>query len=46
MKLAHKNIEKIDQRLQNQSLQGGNLYVAAQMNNSWMLQMTSPPFYI
>jgi len=34
MKLAHKKIEKIDQRLRNKPLRGGNLLYFTQMNNS------------
>ena len=45
-KPMHKKIEKIDQRLRIQSLRGGNLLYITQMNNSWMIQMTKPPFYI
>jgi len=43
MKLAHK---KINERLRNQPLQGGNLLYITQMYNSWMIQMTRPPFYV
>ena len=46
MQPAHKIEEKIDQRLQNQPLLGGNLLYITQMNNSLMIQMTRPPFYI
>jgi len=46
MQPAHKIEEKIDQRLQNQPLQGGNLLYITQMNNSSMIQMTRPAFYI
>ena len=46
MKPTHKKIEKKDQRLRNQPLRGGNLLYITQMNNSWMIQMTIPPFYI
>jgi len=46
MQLAHKIEEKIDQRLQNQPLQGHNLLYITKMNNSWMIQMKKPPFYI
>jgi len=46
MKPAHKKIEKIDQRLRIQSLRGGNLLYITQMNDSLMIQMTKPPFYI
>ena len=46
MKPAHKKIEKIDQRLINKPLQGGNLLYITQMNNSWMIQMKIPPLYI
>ena len=46
MKLAHKKIEEIDERLRNKTLQGGNLLYIIQMNNSWMIQMKRPPFYI
>jgi len=46
MKPAHKMIEKIDQRLRIQPLRGGNLLYITEMNNSWMIQMTKPPFYI
>jgi len=34
MKPANKKIEKIDQRLRNKPLQGGNLLYITQMNNS------------
>jgi len=44
--LAHKKIEKIDQRLRVQPLRGGNLLYITQMTNSWMIQMTKPPFHI
>ena len=46
MKLVQKKIEKIDERLRNKPLQGGNLLYISQMNNSWMIQMTKPHFYI
>ena len=46
MKPAHKKIEKIDHRVQNQPLQGGNLLYITQMNNPWMTQITRPPLYI
>ena len=46
MKPAHKKIEKRDQRLRIQPLRGGNLLYITQMSNSWMIQMTKPPFYI
>jgi len=46
MKLTHKKIENIDQRLKNQPLRGGNLLYITQRKNSWMIQMTKPPFYI
>ena len=46
MKPAQENIEKIDQRLRNQPLRGGNLLYITQMNNFWMIQMTRHPFYI
>jgi len=46
MKPAHKNIEKIDQRLIIQPLRGGNLLYITQMNDSLMIQMKKPPFYI
>ena len=46
MKLAHKKIEKKDQRLRNQPLRGGNLLYITQMNNSSMIQMKRPPLYI
>jgi len=45
-KLAHKKTEKIDERLRNQPLRRGNLIYITQMNSSWMIQMTRPPFYI
>ena len=38
--------KKIDQLLRIQPLRGGNLLYITQMNNSWMIQMTKPPFYI
>ena len=37
MKPAHKKIEKIDERLRNKPLRGGNLFYITQMNNSWMI---------
>jgi len=43
---SHKKIEKIDQRLRNKPLRGGNFLYITKMNNSWMIQMTRPPFYI
>ena len=46
MKPAHKKIEKMDKRLQNKPLRGGNLLYITQMNNSWMIQMKRHPFYI
>ena len=46
MKPAHKKIEKIDRRLRIQPLLGGNLLYITQMNDSLMIQMTKPPFYI
>ena len=46
MKPAQEKIEKIDQRLRIQPLRGGNLLYITQMNNSWMIQMKRPPFYI
>jgi len=46
MKPAHKEIEKIDQCLRIQPLRGGNLLYITQMNDSLMIQMTKPPFYI
>ena len=45
-KPAHKKIENIDQCLRNKPLRGGNLLYITQMKNSWMIQMTRPPFYI
>jgi len=45
-KPTHKKTEKIDQRLRIWPLRGGNLLYITQMNNSWMIQMTKPPFYI
>ena len=45
-KPTHKKIEKIDQCLRIQPLRGGNLHYITKMNNSWMIQMTKPPFYI
>ena len=46
MKPAQEKIEKLDQRLRIQPLRGGNLLYITSMNNSWMIQMTKPPFYI
>jgi len=46
MKPTDKKIAKIDQHLRNQPLRGGNLLYITQMKNSWMIQMTRPPFYI
>ena len=46
MKPAHKKIEKIDQRVRIQRLQGGNLLYTTQMNDSLMIQMTKPRLYI
>ena len=46
MKSAHKKIEKIDQRFRIQPLRGGNLLYITQMNDSLMIQMKIPPFYI
>ena len=46
MKPAQEKIEKIDQRLRIQPLRGGNLLYIIEMNNSWMIQMKRPPFYI
>lgn len=46
MKPAHKKIEKIDQHLRIQPLRGGNLLYITQMNDSLMIQMIKPPFYI
>ena len=46
MQPAHKIEEKIDQRIQNQPLRGGNLLYIIQMNDSLVIQMTRPPFYI
>ena len=46
MKPAQEKVEKIDQRLIIQPLQGGNLLYITKMNNSWMIQMKRPPFYI
>jgi len=46
MKPAHKKIEKIDKHLRNKPLRGGNILYITQMNNSSMIQMTRPPFYI
>ena len=44
MKPAHKNIEKIDQRLIIQPLRGGNLLYITQMNDSLMIQMKKTSF--
>ena len=46
MKPTHKIEEKIYQHLQNKPPRGGNLLYITQMNNSWMIQMTNPPFYL
>ena len=46
MKPAQEKIEEIDQRLRIQPLRWGNLLYITEMNNSWMIQMTKPPFYI
>jgi len=46
MNPAQEKIEKIDQRLRIQPLRGGNLLYITQMNNSLMIQMKIPPFYI
>jgi len=46
MKPAHKKIEKIDQCLGNKPLRGENLFYITKMNNSSMIQMKRPPFYI
>jgi len=46
MKPAHKKIENIDEFLRNKPLRWGNLLYITQMNNSWMIQITRPPFYI
>jgi len=46
MKPTQKKIEKMDQRLIIQPLRGGNLIYITQVNNSWMIQMKRPPFYI
>ena len=46
MKPAHKKIENIDECLKIQPLRGGNFLYITQMNNSWMIQMIRPPFYI
>jgi len=46
MKPAHKKIEKIDQHLRILLLRGGNLLYITQMNDSLMIQMTKPRFYI
>jgi len=46
MKPNRKNIEKIDQHFSNKPIRGGNLLYITQMNNSWMIQMIKPPFYI
>jgi len=46
MKPAHKKVEKKDESLRDQPLQGGNLLYITKTNNSWMMQMTKPPFYI
>ena len=46
MEPTHKKIENIDQRLIIQPLRGGNLLYITQMNNSCMIQMTKPHFYI
>ena len=46
MKPTHKKIENKYQCLRNWPLRGGNLLYITQVNNSWMIQMTKPPFYI
>jgi len=46
MKPTNKKIEKIDQRLRIQPLGGGKLLYITQINDSLMIQMTKPPFYI
>ena len=46
MKPAQEKIEKIDQHLRIQPLQGGSLLYIIQMNDSLMIQMKKPPFYI
>ena len=46
MKPAHKTIEKRDKCLRNKPLRGGNPLYITQMNNSPMIQMKRPPFYI
>ena len=46
MKPANKKIEKIDECLRNKPLRWGNLHYITQINNSWMIQMTRPSFYI
>jgi len=37
---------KKDKCLRNKPLRGGNLLYITQMKNSWMIQMTRPPFYV
>ena len=46
MKPAQEKIEKIDGRLRNKPLRGGNLLYITEMNNFLMIQMKRPPFYI
>ena len=46
MKLSHKKIENINQRLRIQPLQGGNLLYITQMNDYLMIEMSKPPFYV
>ena len=46
MKPAQEKIEKIYQCLRIQPLRGGNLLYITWTNNSWMIQMKRPPFYI
>jgi len=43
---SSQKIEKIYQRLKNQSLRGGNLLYITQMKKYWMIQMKRSPFYI
>jgi len=45
MQPSHKIEENIDKQFQNKPIRGGNLLYITQMNNSWMIQMTKPPFY-
>lgn len=46
MKPTHKKIENTVERLRIQPLRGGNLLYITQLNNSWMIQMKKPHFYI